>query len=295
MPFDAVLLVAFGGPQGSPITEATARQAAGLRQRLEMAGAPLPVFVGMRNWHPLLRDTLAEMSRAGVRRAVGLIMAAHSSYSSCEQYRENVRDARRSIRDGGLTDIDVTYTRGWHTHDGFIAANADHVEAARTRLPVSLRSHARTIFTAHSIPVRMAERSMYRQQLLESARAVAARLNLSDWSLAYQSRSGRPEDPWLAPDIGDALRQAHAEGVQAAVLCPIGFLCDHIEVLYDLDIEAAQVAAQLGVALTRAHAVNDHPRFLDAMTDVVLSTLGRYATGRPLPILHAAQAPRSGT
>jgi ferrochelatase len=319
MRFDAVLLIAFGGPQGmddirpflanvlagrpvapgrveevahhyeifggvSPITDVTKRQAMGLQQRLAVAGVPLPVFVGMRNWHPLLADTLAEMSRAGVARAVGFIMAAHSSYSSCEQYRENVREARLSIRRTGLADVDVTYAGGWHTHDGFVAANADHVEAARARLPEPLRSGARVIFTAHSIPMRMAERCIYREQLRDSAGAVAARLNLSDWALVYQSRSGRPGDPWLGPDVCDALRQTHAEGVRAAVLCPIGFLCDHIEVLYDLDIEAAGVAARLGLALTRAHAVNEHPRFLDTMADAVLATVDRYSTGRALAL-----------
>jgi ferrochelatase len=324
MRFDAVLLVAFGGPQGiddirpflanvlkgrpvargrleevahhyelfggvSPITEATRRQAAGLEQRLAAAGVSVPAFVGMRNWHPLLADTLAEMSRAGLRRAIGFIMAAHSGYSSCEQYRENVREARQSIRRDGLADVEVTYVGSWHTHAGFIAANADHVEAARARLPAPLRAAARILFTAHSIPVRAAERSRYREQLLESARAVAERLDLPDWALVYQSRSGRPEDPWLGPDVGDALRQAHTERVRAVVLCPIGFVCDHIEVLYDLDIEAAAVAAQLGLALARAQAVGEHPRFLDAMSDAVLSTLERYASGRVLELVPLAE------
>jgi protoporphyrin/coproporphyrin ferrochelatase len=328
MRFDAVLLVAFGGPQGqddirpflanvlkgrpvapgrveevahhyelfggvSPITEATRRQASGLQQHLAAAGLPLPVFVGMRNWHPLLADTLAEMSRAGLRRAIGFIMAAHSGYSSCEQYRENLRDARQAIRRDGLADVEVTYVGGWHAHDGFISANAEHVEAARARLPLPLRSEARIIFTAHSIPERMAERSMYREQLLDSAGAVAERLGLSDWRLVYQSRSGRPEDPWLGPDVCDALRQARDEGVRAVVLCPIGFLCDHIEVLYDLDTEAAAVAAQLGLTLTRARAVNDHPLFLAAMGDAVRSTVERYRTGRPLALVPLSNDERS--
>jgi ferrochelatase len=270
----------------SPITTFTLKQAEGLQHRLAAAGSPLPVFVGMRNWHPFLSDTLAEMSRLGVRRAIGFIMAAQSSYSSCEQYRENVLDARATVREQGLADIEITYVPGWHTHPGFIDANADHVRNAIARLPNALQPSARLIFTAHSIPSRMAARSKYQEQLLESSREVARAVGMSDWVLVYQSRSGNPRDPWLEPDINDYLRAAKAEGLAAAVISPIGFVCDHIEVLYDLDREAAGVAAELGIAVARAPAVNDHPRFLDAMSDVVLRTVRRYQTGRPLPLFH---------
>jgi ferrochelatase len=323
--FDAVLLIAFGGPQGiddirpflanvlrgravpptrvdevahhyelfsgvSPITALTNRQADGLRARLAHAGAPLPVFVGMRNWQPFLHDTLREMSNAGVRRALGFIMAAQASYSSCQQYRENVRDARRLLREGGGEDIEVTYVPGWHVHKGFIEANAAQVREALTKLPTDRQSAARLVFTAHSIPTRMAEQSKYREQLEESSRAVAEHLGIAEWALVYQSRSGRPQDPWLGPDVCDYLRESAANGLQAAVLCPIGFVCDHIEVLYDLDHEAALVARELGLPMTRAEAVNDDPRFLDMMADVVLSTLRRYERGRPLGLV----APPSG-
>jgi ferrochelatase len=318
-PFDAVLLISFGGPQGradirpflanvlrgrrvaparveevahhyelfdgvSPLTEFTMRQAAGLRERLAAAGSPLPVHVGMRNWHPFLADTLRDMSRAGVRRAVGFILAAQASYSSCEQYKENVRDARLALRSAGLADVHVTYVPAWYAHDGFIAANADQVRRAYAELPAARREGARLIFTAHSIPVAMAERSQYREQLRESCRLVAARAGATDWTLVYQSRSGRPEDPWLGPDVVDYLRQARAAGLQAAVLCPIGFVCDHIEVLYDLDREAADTARDIGLTLARASAVNDHPTFLDMMAAVVLSTLRRYARAQPLEL-----------
>jgi protoporphyrin/coproporphyrin ferrochelatase len=320
-PFDAVLLISFGGPQGlddirpflanvlrgrrvpperveevahhyelfggvSPLTAYTERQAEGLKQRLLAAGTPLPVYVGMRNWTPYLADTLAEMSRAGVRRAIGFILAAQASYSGCEQYKENVLDARQAIRNGGLADIDVTYVPGWHTHEGFITANAEHVRAARAALPAALAADARAIFTAHSIPLEMARRSKYVEQLLDSAREVARAADIDDWVLVFQSRSGRPEDPWLEPDVCDYLRAARDEGLQAAVLCPIGFVCDHVEVLYDLDREAAETARAIGLTITRAQAVNDHPRFLDMMADVVRTTVGRYASGRPLPMLH---------
>jgi ferrochelatase len=319
--FDAILLISFGGPQGlddirpflanvlrgrripadrieavahhyelfggvSPITELTRHQAEGLTARLAAAGTPLPVYIGMRNWQPYLADTLAEMSRAGVRRAIGFIMAAQASYSSCQQYRENVLDARQVIREQGLADIEITYVPGWHLHDDFIASNADHVREARARLPAALQARARLIFTAHSVPVDMAARSKYAEQLLDSAREVARRVDAADWALVYQSRSGRPQDPWLEPDICDYLRASRREGLEAAVLCPIGFVCDHIEVLYDLDREAAQVAEEVGLVIRRAEAVNDDPRFIDMMADVVQSMLRRYATGRPLSILH---------
>ena len=325
MAFDAILLVSFGGPQGrgdirpflanvlrgrripaerveevvhhyelfggvSPLTALTRQQADGLAQRLAAAGSPLPVYIGMRNWHPYLADTLAEMSRSGVRRAIGFIMAAHSSYSSCQQYRENVLDARQAIREQGLADIEITYVPGWHLHDGFLDANAEHVRAARSRLPELLQSRARVIFTAHSIPTEMAARSQYAEQLRASAREVARRVDAADWALVYQSRSGRPQDPWLGPDICEYLPAARKDGLTAAVLCPIGFVCDHIEVLYDLDREAAQVAAEIGLAMTRADAVNDHPRFIEMMADLVLSTLDRYTHGLPLPLVPARRS-----
>jgi ferrochelatase len=154
------------------------------------------------------------------------------------------------------------------------------------------------IFTAHSIPVSMAQRYPYEAQLHEGARAVveafdalgATSVARGRWDLVYQSRSGRPEDPWLGPDICDHLREQAAQGLEAVVLSPIGFICDHIEVLYDLDVEAAAVCRELGVPMVRAHAVNDHPLFIDMMADVVLRTVDRYRHGRPLPVVPAEGA-----
>lgn len=318
--FDAVLIISFGGPQGmddvrpflrnvlrgrpvapgridevahhyeafggvSPITELTRRQADGLARVLVARGTPLPVYVGMRNWHPFIADTLAAMSKAGIRRAIGFIAAAHAGYSSCEQYRHNVDDARRVLRERGLADVEVTYASSWFDHPLFVEANARHIEAAIERLPVPVRARARLVFTAHSVPLAAAVRSRYREQLRESARLVAARLNLDDWALVYQSRSGRPEDPWLEPDICDYLRQAPADGVAAVVVSPIGFVSDHVEVLYDLDREAAGVAQAIGLPMTRAAAVNDAPAFLDMMADVVTRVVTRYASGRPLALV----------
>jgi ferrochelatase len=317
-PFDSVLVISFGGPQGpddirpflanvlrgrrvsperveevahhyelfggvSPITSITRQQAEGLQVRLESAGHPLPVFVGMRNWHPLLSDTLREMHAAGLRHAIGFIAAAQHSYSSCQQYRENVASARADLRKEGK-DVDVTFVDSWFDHPSFIAANAAHVREAVARLPEEARAGARLVFTAHSIPVPMAQASLYEAQLKESGRLVAEQAGMRDWALVYQSRSGRPGDPWLEPDVCDYLRRERAAGLRAAVLCPIGFVSDHIEVLYDLDREAADVSRQIGLLMARAESVNDDPCFLDMMADVVLRTIKRHERGRPLPI-----------
>ena len=327
-PFDAVLVIAFGGPQApadirpflanvlrgrrvapgrveevahhyelvggrSPLTELTMRQADGLRQRLAAGDVPLPVFVGMRNWHPYLADTLAAMSSAGIRRAVGFITAAHRSYSSCTQYRENVADARAEVARRGLADVEVTYVADWFTHPSFISANADRILTATKRLDLPRGIRARLVFTAHSIPVSMADEYPYRAQYEQSARQIAEEVAERDrgqkiappHATVYQSRSGRPEDPWLGPDIGEYLRQARDEGLEAVVLSPIGFICDHVEVLFDLDIEAAEICKEIGLTMVRAEAVNDHPQFLDMMADTVLQVCRRYEGARPLELV----------
>ena len=317
--FQAVVIVSFGGPQGladvrpflanvlrgrrvpperveevahhyehfggvSPLTELTRRQAAGLQDRLVSAGVPLPVYVGMRNWHPLLTDTLREMSDAGVRRAIGIIAAAQHSYSSCQQYKENVADARAALRAARRPDVEITWIDSWFDHDLFVETNAAHVRDALGTLPSAVQPHARLVFTAHSIPTSMADASQYRQQLRAGAIKVAARAGIREWDLVYQSRSGRPQDPWLEPDICDHLRREHAAGMQAAVICPIGFVCDHIEVLWDLDREAADVCREIGLPMARAQAANADPRFVEMLADLVLKTIARYERGRPLPI-----------
>jgi protoporphyrin/coproporphyrin ferrochelatase len=320
--FDAVLIVSFGGPQGiadirpflanvlrgrrvpperaeevavhyehfdglSPLTALTMQQADGLRARLASAGMPLPVYVGMRNWHPYLADTFREMSDAGIRHAIGFIAAAQHSYSSCEQYKENVADARAALRASGKPDVEVTYVESWFDHDLFVEVNAAHVRDALARLPADARGRARLVFTAHSIPTSMAETSRYAEQLHAGARKVAERVGMSEWALVYQSRSGRPQDPWLEPDICDYLRAERESGLRAVVLCPIGFICDHIEVLWDLDHEAANVCADVGIDMVRAESANADPRFIDMMADVVLKTVTRYQAGRPLPLASA--------
>jgi ferrochelatase len=267
----------------------------------------------MRNWHPYLTDTLDEMSRQGIRRAVGVIAAAHRSYSSCTQYRENVGAARAALVGRGLPDVEVCYVGDWHTDPGFIEANADCVRNALARLPVDVRDDARVVFTAHSIPVSMAEQYPYREQIAETARLVMTRVagmvgiagmagmaglksrptdasvgrdfSRAHYAVVYQSRSGRPEDPWIGPDVCDYLRACHADGLRAAVVAPIGFVCDHVEVLFDLDVEAADVCREIGLPMARASAVNDHPRFLDALAGAVIDTCRRYDGTRPLQVV----------
>ena len=244
----------------------------------------------MRNWRPLLGQTLRAMREAGVTRAIGLIVAAHHSYSSCTQYRHNVLEARSTAaREAGAFDAtpEIVYTGGWHLHDGFIEATADRIEVARATLSPTVRDRARIVFTAHSIPTSMAHAETYQRELRESAAAVAARLKVDDWTLVYQSRSGRPQDPWLEPDVNDYLRRARDEGVTAVIVSPLGFVCDHIEVLYDLDVEAKETCDEVGIVMARALSVNDHPRFIDAMADTIVATLDRYGAGRPLPIVSA--------
>jgi ferrochelatase len=326
--FDAVLVIAFGGPQGpddvrpflanvlrgrrvtperveevahhyslfggvSPLTALTRAQADGLAERLRARGHDLPVYVGMRNWHPYLADTLAEMSRAGLRRAIGFIAAAHRSYSSCTQYRENVRDARAAVRQTGLADIEVTYTADWHLHSGFLQASVARLSAALERLPPERRTRAALVFTAHSIPSAMAAQYPYERQYAATAAEIARLARIATGlplpaATVYQSRSGRPEDPWLGPDITEHLRVARASGVDTVVICPAGFICDHVEVLYDLDVEAAAVCRDAGITMVRAGTVNDHPAFLDTMADAVEQTVTRYISGRPLPLIRAA-------
>lgn len=276
----------FGGV--SPLTELTFRQARGIEQRLQQAGLDLPMFVGMRNWKPFLADTLAEMAGRGIRRAIGVIAAAHGSYSSCTQYKENVRDARRELAARGLPDVQVTYIDPWFEHAGFIAANAENVAQALSRLNPAAREAARIIFTAHSIPVRMARNCKYEEQLLQSCRLVMERLERADWTLAYQSRSGRPGDPWLEPDINDYLRREHAAGLRAAVILPIGFLCEHIEVLYDLDHQAAGTCRELGLPMVRAQTVSDAPAFLETIAGRIGQSWERFKRFPPLAITNGS-------
>ncbi len=254
----------FGGH--SPLTELTLRQAEALASEIRAHGPALPVHVGMRNWTPYLDEALVRMRDAGVRRALGIVMAPHQSYASWEQYHENVADAQARVGTGAP---EVDYLGPWFDHPGFIEAQADCVARVLSGIAPERRGAAPLVFTAHSIPVAMAERSPYVAQVETSSRLVASRLECGRWSVAYQSRSGDPRDPWLEPDIGQVIRRLASVGEQEVVVVPIGFVSDHIEVLYDLDTDARETARRAGIAFHRAGTVMDHPAFIRMLGDLV--------------------------
>ena len=247
----------------SPYNDLTMRQAAALRAELEKKNAPLPVAVGMRNWNPSIVDAMRALADGGAHRVLGFIMAAHRSEASFERYQATIDDARAQL---GAAAPEVVYPQAWHDHPLFVTAVASRAREAFARLEFPERSRARLIFTAHSIPLAMAQAGPYIEQLTQSARIVAADLGIDTWQFAYQSRSGSPRDAWLEPDIKETLRSLD---VKSAVVVPIGFLCDHVEVLYDLDIEAAQVARDAGIRMERAPTVGDHPLFIEMMASIV--------------------------
>lgn len=302
-PIDAVLLVAFGGPTApeevrpfletvargrripperldeaaqhyaqmpggcSPLTALTRAQAAALERLLQARERALPVFVGQRNWHPFLHETLAVMRERGHRRALAIILSAFRAEASWERYMSDVAEARARVEGAP----DVVFAPPWASHPRFAAAVTDRVRNALAEVPEAARGWVPLIFTAHSIPVAMAEGAPYVADFGGAARAVVARLRHPRFQLAYQSRSGHPREPWLEPDIKEVVRSLAADGEPHAVLAPIGFVADHVEVLYDLDVEARGIAARGGMRLHRAQAVNDHPEFIAMLADLVLS------------------------
>jgi ferrochelatase len=250
----------------SPYNELTSRQAEALQARLAQEGTPRPVYVGMRNWHPYLQDTIAGMQRDGRRRAVGVILAAHRSPSSDQQYRLNVERAREA---NGGAGPEVEYLEPWHMHPLFLEAQAARIEEATGHARGHWPAHVPLVFTAHSIPVSMAQVSRYAEEIQESAAGVALILGAKTWSVAYQSRSGDLRTPWLEPDVNDVIRELAAGGVRELAVVPIGFLCDHVEVLFDLDVETRQTAADHGVRFYRAGTVGDHPAFIRMLAELV--------------------------
>ena len=243
----------------SPYNELTMRQARSLRQSLAATGTEIPVAVGLRNTPPFFDDALSELRALGARRVLGFVLSAFRCEASWDRYLAEVAEARQRI---GSDAPEIEYPRTWHLDPLFIEAATDRVNDALAMLDPSERDGAELIFTAHSIPLAMASRSPYPAQLDESARRTAETLGRSSFTIAYQSRSGSPREPWLEPDVSDVLSGL---GNRAAVVTPIGFLCDHVEVLYDLDIEAAQAARRAGVTMVRAATVGVHPRFIEMM------------------------------
>jgi protoporphyrin/coproporphyrin ferrochelatase len=301
--FDAILLVSFGGPESrddvlpflenvlrgrnvplqrmlevaehyyhfggiSPINAQNRALISALTAELEVRGPKLPIYFGNRNWRPLLPDTIRQMAKDGIRRAVAIFTSAFSSYSGCRQYLENIDQARQTV---GPAAPSIEKVRGYFNHPGFIAAMIDRANDAMAAIPEVRRLQAELVFTAHSIPISMATSSNYVRQLSEASSLVAKAISSSErWQLAYQSRSGPPEQPWLEPDVCDVLRALAADKrTSDVVVVPIGFLSDHMEVLYDLDVEAVQLAGELGLNLFRAGTVGVHPAFVRALRDLI--------------------------
>jgi ferrochelatase len=304
--YDALVLVSFGGPEGrddvlpflervtrgrdvprerllevaehyyrfggvSPINGQNRALVAAIRAELEAHGPPLSVYWGNRNWHPMLDETVRQMARDGVRRALAFVTSAYASYSACRQYREDIARAIAAAGDGAPA---IDKLRLFHDHPAFVEAMVDRTEAALASLPAAARAGAHLAFTAHSIPLAMARTSAYETQLRETAELVATRLlGRHPWTLAYQSRSGPASVPWLGPDIGDHLDDLARRQVGAVAVVPIGFVSDHLEVRYDLDTEAAARAAALGLAFARAGTAGTHPRFVSMIRELCLERL----------------------
>jgi ferrochelatase len=305
---DGVLLVAFGGPTApaeirpfresgsrgrripperleavahhyeqmpggrSPLHDLTLAQARALERALA-ADLPLPVAVGMRNWRPFLHETLEALTREGRRRVLGIILSPLRCEASWDRYREDVAAARARVADAP----EVVFAPSWADHPRFVAAAAARARAALDAVPPAARADTPLVFTAHSIPVAMADASPYVADFEAAASAVAARLGHARAALAYQSRSGTPREPWLEPDVNDVLAALGRDGASHVVVSPLGFVCDHVEVLYDLDVEARATAARAGLVLHRAAALNDHPEFVAMLADLVRGAVAREA------------------
>jgi ferrochelatase len=271
----------FGGV--SPINQQCRELVTAIRADFAVHGLELPVYWGNRNWRPMLADTLAQMRDHGIGRAVALVTSGYGSYSSCRQYLEDIASAQAAVGEGAPA---VDKLRHFHDHPGFVEPFADAARTAFAALDPAARESTRLVFTAHSIPESMEASSgpaghRYSGQLNETARLVAERaLPGIGWDLVWQSRSGPPSVPWLEPDINEHLRQLAKDGVTQVVVCPIGFISDHLEVLWDLDEEAAATARQLGLGFARAHTPGTDSRFVAMVRDLVMERITGPAYGR---------------
>jgi len=303
--YDALLLVSFGGPEGrddvlpflenvlrgrnvprermlgvakhyelfggvSPINGQNRKLIAALQQLLEAKGPQLPIYFGNRNWHPLLADTLAKMRDDGVKNALAFITSAYSSYSSCRQYLEDIERARATV---GTDAPRVEKLRAFYNHPGFIEANVANIRHALAQIPEQSGVAVQLVFTAHSIPESMAQNCDYESQLRETSELIAGALGSENWQLVFQSRSGSPSQPWLGPDVCDYLRNLHAAGSEDVVVAPIGFVSDHMEIIYDLDTETMGLCRELGLNMIRAATAGTHPAFIEMVRELILERI----------------------
>ncbi len=320
MIYDAILVVSFGGPESredvmpflenvlrgrnvprermlavaehyyhfegrSPINQQARDLIAALQTELTEHGPRLPIYWGNRNWHPMLADTLTQMKQDGVRRALAFVTSAYSSYSSCRQYRE---DIARAITTVGTGAPEVEKLRAFFNHPGFIEAIEDRLHDALRQVPEDARQNIQIVYSAHSIPLSMANSSDYVRQLEEVRKLVSEKLAVTNHALVYQSRSGAPGQPWLEPDILDYLREVKARNLASAVvLAPIGFISDHMEVLYDLDVEAKELCESIALPMVRAKTAGVHPRFVSMIRELILERINPNAVRPALGSLGA--------
>ena len=318
---DSILLVSFGGPEGpddvmpflenvlrgknvphermlevaehykgfggvSPINAQNRELIDALRAELDAAGIALPIYWGNRNWHPLLSDTLRQMRDDGKKNAIAFFTSMFSCYSGCRQYRENIAVAQEEVGEGAPL---VRKVRMGFNHPLFVSAQAKMATQGLEHFEESVRGAAKILFTAHSIPMSMADNSRYVIQLTETARLVAEQISHPNWELVFQSRSGPPQQPWLEPDVCDRIRELAAEGVKNVVVVPLGFVSDHMEVMFDLDTEAKETCEELGIGFSRAPSVGTHPDFVRMIRELIVErtsgTTERAAVGN-MPASH---------
>ena len=303
MNYDAILIVSFGGPEcpedvipflenvlrgrnvprermlavaehyyhfdgKSPINQQTRELIAALESELAQHGPKIPVYWGNRNWHPMLAETLQQMKQDGIRRALAFVTSAYSSFSGCRQYREDIARAQNEV---GAGAPEVDKLRAFFNHPGFIEATEERLRNALHELPAEARQNTQIVYVAHSIPISMANSCDYVLQLEEVRKLVSERLGITNDALVYQSRSGAPGQPWLEPDILDYLREVKARSLASSVvLAPVSFISDHMEVLYDLDIEASQLCDSLPLPMARAKTVGVHPKFIGMIRELIV-------------------------
>jgi protoporphyrin/coproporphyrin ferrochelatase len=304
--YDAILLVSFGGPEGreevipflenvlrgknvprqrleavaehyylfegiSPINEHCRGLLADLRQDLDRRRVNLPLFWGNRNWHPLLVDTIRQMKEEGCKKVIAFVTSAFSSYSGCRQYLEDIEGARALVGDGApiIDKLPVFYDRPL-----FIEANVKSLLRALAHVPTERRAAAQVVFTAHSLPKTMAQNCLYESQLRQTCQSISRGAKHPNWEMAFQSRSGPPSQPWLEPDICDYLRALKAQSVTDVVVQPVGFLFDHMEVIYDLETEARKLCTELGLNFVRANTVGKDPLFVRMVGELIETRLG---------------------
>ncbi len=256
----------------SPYNDYTIRLCDQLKTALRAHSVQVPLFLGMKNWHPFLADTLRTIHQQRLSHGLGVVLAPHRCDASFEKYLRGIDEAKQQA---AAPEIQYGYLGPWHEHPLFIAAQTDQIQQALNALSVQVRASAHILFTAHSIPVEMAKHSRYVEEFDASSRAVATALGRTNWSLAYQSRSGSSMQPWLEPDVESVIRELKAKGEQQVVVVPIGFLCDHVEVLFDLDIEAKVVAEEVGLGFARASTVMDHPQFVRMFVELIQRDIRR--------------------